>query len=50
MTNESKDFAENARFDQAMRGLVAVPKDELEAEIRKDEKKKAKAQKPKPKK
>jgi len=37
-------------FDRLMRGLIAVPKDELEAEIRKDEKQKAKAEKPKPKK
>lgn len=37
-------------FDRLMRGLIAVPKDELEAEIAKDVKKKAKDQKPKPKK
>ena len=38
------------KFDRLMRGLIAVPKDELEAEMRKDEKKKAKTAKPKPKK
>lgn len=33
-----------------MRGLIAVPKDELDAEIRKEHAKKDKAKKPKPKK
>jgi len=37
-------------FDRLMRGLIDVPKEELEAEIAKDERNKAKESKPKPKK
>lgn len=37
-------------FDRLMRGLIAVPKGELEAEICKDQAKKDKPKKPKPKK
>lgn len=43
-------FDSISTFDRLMRGLIAVPKNDLEAEIRKDQKKKAKDQKPKPKK
>ena len=38
---------ETTRFDRLMRGLIAVPKDELEAEIAKDGEKGRRSDKPK---
>jgi len=51
MANLERKISDSlSTFDRLMRGLIAVPKEELEAEIVKDERNKAKVEKPKPKK
>ena len=50
MIKEENDFSDGDRFRQLLSGLLAVPRDELDAEMRKEVKQKAKAEKPKAKK